>query len=261
MWSLVFVFIYPLGTVFLFASILWYFGVPKMAKQKRKTVALKAVVSHLCRQYPNARLLFLNIPSVNLQFEEPCRILSRDQCLYICEHNWKSLDEHEAAGSMEKRLLGGEAYDNFQKAAENAAATVLSAATATQDAVLHSASATPSPAVGPPVGILGTNTPATPLVVIPPNQPESQPPVDTQQSFTLSGGRLGNDDIQETEQQPSDEGGGGGGGGEQERTSVEDLDAVVEEDNYKSMTDAKLRGAVSKLVDELVENVSGPCSK
>ena len=255
MWSVVFVFIYPLGTVFLFASILWYFGVPKMAKQKRKTVALKAVVSHLCRQHPNARLLFLNIPSVNLQFEEPCRILSRDQCLYIYEHNWKSLDEHEAAGSMEKRLLGGEAYDNFQKAAENAAATVLSAATATQDAVLHSASATPSPAVGPPVGILGTNTPATPLVVIPPNQPESQPPVDTQQSFTLSGGRLGNDDIQETEQQPSDAGGGGGGGDEQ------DLDAVVEEDNYKSMTDAKLRGAVSKLVDELVKNVSGPCSK
>jgi hypothetical protein len=268
-WAVVDVFIYPVGIVFLFASILWYFDVPMMAKQKRKTVALKAVVAHLCQHVPDASMLF----------EEPLRILDKKQSECILRYHWKSYSDHKTAGSTVKTIMKGTASDNFRHAAEKAATTVLSAATATQDAVLHSVGAPPSPAVGPPVGIPSTNTPARPLVAIPSNQPESHSPVNTQESVTLSGGSLGNDDIEETEQQPSDAGSDGGGGDQYDSTTeanstqanghtnaqalaqVEDSDEEAEEDDYAFMTDSQLRAAVSELVDELVKNVSDTCCK
>ena len=181
-----------------FYLLLWYFGVPMIAEQKRRYYSLKAVIAALGHSFPEAKRLFLDVAKRDGQFD-PVRVLSRMQCLFILRYPWVSLDDYGSAGSIGTRLIEGKALDMVAKAKNKAEASVLRAAAVTQDAVLeiHSQDAVllahpdaptaASPTLSPSTQILDENCPSTnPFTLsatVSPAQPGvQQPAVDEQVS-------------------------------------------------------------------------------
>jgi hypothetical protein len=136
-WSLVLVFVYPLGIPLFFAFMQWYFQVPKMAKQKLEFYSFKALVAEIGSKLPGDQDLKASLEHWEWTFSPVC-LLDRDQCLTLLNHCFASLEDSEEAGGID--LLGGKAMNIVSETIDNNAALLSNTVTtATNVAIEESA--------------------------------------------------------------------------------------------------------------------------
>jgi len=131
-WSLVFVFIYPVGIPIIFGIILWYFSVPNIAQRKQDLYRFKALI------YRVDESILLNVRAIAAHLDkwtwkhDPVCLLTREECLLILRHSWTPWEEFETGG-IESRMFGGKAFNLVNEAAQNTADAVTNAADRVQD--------------------------------------------------------------------------------------------------------------------------------
>jgi len=131
-WSLVFVFIYPVGIPILFGIILWYFSVPNLAQRKQDLYRFKALIARVDESIlPNVRTIAAHLDKWTWKHDPVC-LLTREECLLILRHSWTPWEEFETGG-IESRMFGGKAFNLVNEAAQNTADAVASAADQVQD--------------------------------------------------------------------------------------------------------------------------------
>jgi hypothetical protein len=136
-WSLVLVFVYPLGLPLFFAFVQWYFQVPKMAKQKLEFYSFKALIAEIGSKLPEDQDLKATLEHWEWTFSPVC-LLDRDQCLTLLNHCFASLEDSEEAGGID--LLGGKAMNIVSETIDNNAALLSNTVTtATNVAIEESA--------------------------------------------------------------------------------------------------------------------------
>jgi hypothetical protein len=118
-WSLVLVFVYPLGIPLFFAFMQWYFQVPKMAKQKSEFYSFKALIAEIGSKLPGDQDLKAILEHWEWAFSPVC-LLDRDQCLTLLNHSFASLEVSAEAGGI--ALLGGKAMNIVSETIDNNAA-------------------------------------------------------------------------------------------------------------------------------------------
>jgi len=131
-WSLVFVFIYPVGIPIIFGIILWYFSVPNLAQRKQDLYRFKALIARVDESIlPNVRSIAAHLDKWTWKHDPVC-LLTREECLLILRHSWTPWEEFETGG-IESRMFGGKAFYLVNEAAQNVADAVANAADQVQD--------------------------------------------------------------------------------------------------------------------------------
>ena len=120
-WSIVMIFVFPIGEPFVFAVILWYYRVQKLSHQKREYYHLKAVLNRIgFSHFPDGRFVFAAIDKWSWAHLHPVCLLNRQQTIYILRYDFGNLEDLAGTDGITSRLFGGKGLKKFEEATETA---------------------------------------------------------------------------------------------------------------------------------------------
>ena len=104
-WSVIFIFIYPVGIPTTFAVLLWYFSVPEIVQMKLQFYRFKSVVGTFgVANLPDSFRLSKALDAWTWH-TNPVNILNRNQLLALLRHDWARSDTTEDVGIVCSLLL------------------------------------------------------------------------------------------------------------------------------------------------------------